>query len=377
MSTAHLTAAAGGAAAAGTPLDLLRYLISRLKLLVLAPLALGLVALGVSYLITPTFTARTVFLPPQQQPPGAAGALASLGALSSLAGPGLNLRSPIDQYVSLLQSRSVADKLVDRFDLVRLYESDYRFEAREDLARNTRIAAGRKDGLITVEVDDRDPKRAAEMANRYVEELRELVAGLALTEAQQRRKLFEAELKRTRDQLAQAQAALQSSGYTASALKAEPKAAAEAYARARAEFTAAQVLLQSLRQNLTEAAPEVQQQQARLAALRATLAQSEANAAGGAEPNYLGRFREFKYQEALFELFARQYEMARLDESREGALIQVVDVASPPERKSRPKRALIAATTSVISFVLLVAYLLATRFWSGPVAARPGEPDRA
>lgn len=129
--------------------------------------------------------------------------------------------------MSLLQSQTIAEKLVDRFDLMRLYESKYRFEAREDLARNTRIAAGRKDGLITIEVDDTDPKRSAEIANRYVAELSELVASLAPSEAQQRRRLFEGELKRTSGQLTQAQSALQASGYGANALKAEPKTAAE------------------------------------------------------------------------------------------------------------------------------------------------------
>jgi uncharacterized protein involved in exopolysaccharide biosynthesis len=354
---------------------LFRSLLAQLKLLLLAPLSAGLVALAASYLITPTFTARTVFLPPQQQPTGGTGALASLGALSSLAGSGLNFKNPIDQYVSLLQSTAVADKLIDRFDLTRLYESRYRFEAREDLSRNTRIAAGRKDGLITLEVDDHDPKRAAEMANRYVDELRGLVADLALTEAQQRRKLFEGELARTRDRLAHAQTALQASGYSAGAMKAEPKAAAEAYARTMAEFTTAQVLLHSLQRHLTDSAPEVQQQRARLATLRATLAEREssASAALGAGPNYIGRFRDFKYQETLFDLFARQYELARVDEGREGALIQVIDVATPPERKSRPQRALIAAATGVIVFVLLMAYLLATRVWA-PV---PTATDRA
>ncbi len=340
--------------------ELLLPLLLHWKLLLIAPLLAGLVALGITYLIPKTYTSRTVFLPPQQQQSAAAAALAQLGALSGLAGAAAGVRTPGDQYVALLQSQTVADKMVDAFDLMRVYEVGYRFEARKELANNSRISLGRKDGLITIEVDDTVPQRAADIANRYVEELRRLTNEIALTEAQQRRAFLEQQLERTRDKLTQAQAALQAGGFNPGALKADARSAAEGYARARAEVTAAEIRLQGLRVRLADSTPEVQASVAALQGLRAQLAKLEQGAAatdGG--PDYISRFREFKYQEALFELFARQYEVARIDEAREGALIQVVDAAKPAEWKSKPKRTQVAVgATLACAFSLALGVVL-------------------
>ncbi len=344
-------------------LDLLMPIAQHLKLLVIGPLLAGLAALGITYLIAPTFTASTTFLPPQQQQSAAASALASLGALSGLAGAAGGIKSPGDQYVALMQSVSVTDRLVDKFKLMDVYEAEYRFEARKELASNVRITLGKKDGLITVAVDDVDPQRAADMANHHVEELRRVTSELALTEAQQRRVFFESQLKETRDKLVSAQQALQSSGFSPGALRAEPRAAAEGYARLKAEATAAEVRLQTLRRGLVDTAPEVQQQQTLLAALRAQVTKLETSIDVPRDGDYVGKYREFKYQETLFELFSRQYELARLDESREGALIQVVDVAAKPEWKSKPKRGLIALVTTLAAALLLVVFVLVRHAW--------------
>ena len=351
-------------------LDLALPLVANLKLLIAGPLLAGLAALGITYLIAPTYTSRTAFLPPQQQQSAAASAIASLGALSGLAGAAAGIKSPADQYVALLQSTTVADRLIDEFKLMQVYERKFRFEARKDLTANVRVALGKKDGLITVEVDDEDPQRAAAIANRHVDELRRLTGQLSLTEAQQRRAFFETQLKQTRDRLTEAQQALQASGFNPGALKAEPKAAAEGYARLKAEATAAEVRLQTLRRNLSDTTPEVQQAQTMLGALRAQLAKTEESTDLTGGPDYVSKYREFKYQETLFDLFARQYELARLDESREGAMIQVVDVAAPAEWKSRPKRALIAAATTVATLLLLAMFVVGRHFWRQS-AARP------
>jgi uncharacterized protein involved in exopolysaccharide biosynthesis len=352
-------------------LDLALPLIEHWKLWILGSLAVGLAALGIAFLMTPIYTARTSFLPPQQQQSGMAAALASLGGLAGLAGAAGAIKSPADQYVALMQSVSATDRLIDQFELMKVYESKYRFEARQALAQNTRIAVGRKDGLISIEVDDEEPKRAAEMANAYVEELRRLTSTLAVSEAQQRRMFFENELKGARDQLAQAQQALQASGFSIGALRAEPKAAAESYARLKADVTAAEVRTQVLRGTLADSAPELQRQIAQLSALRAQLVRLEQAADANVGPDYVTKYREFKYREALFELFARQYELARVDESREGALIQVVDPAAPPEYKSKPKRLFIAVAATLLSLLLLGVFILLRHFWrqtaAGPI----------
>ena len=339
-------------------LDVALLLARHLKLLILGPLCVGLAALGATYLIAPTFTARTSFLPPQQPQSAAASALSSLGALSGLAVGAGGLKSPADQYVSLLQSVTVQDQLIDTFKLMQVYESKFRFEARKKLAGNVRVSLGKKDGLITVEVDDTDPKRAAELANRHVDELRRVTAELALSEAQQRRQFFDIQLKQTRDKLSQAQLALQSSGFNQSALRAEPKAAADSYARMRAEVTAAEVRLQTLRGGLVDSAPEVQQQVTRLQALRGQLGKLESSLNGAESGDYVSKYREFKYQETLFDLFSRQYELARVDESREGSLIQVVDAATPPEHKSRPRRAIVAVVSTGIGLIMALLFVV-------------------
>jgi uncharacterized protein involved in exopolysaccharide biosynthesis len=356
-------------------LDLALPLIEHWKLWILGSLAVGLAALGIAFLMTPVYTARTSFLPPQQQQSGLASALSSLGGLAGLAGAAGAIKSPADQYVALMQSVSATDRLIDQFDLMKVYESKYRFEARKELGQNTRIAVGKKDGLISIEVDDEGPKRAAEMANAYVEELRRLTSTLAVSEAQQRRMFFEKELKDARDQLEKAQQALQASGFTIGALRAEPKAAAESYAKLKAEITAAEVRTQVLRSTLAESAPELQRQVAQLSALRAQLARLEQAGDANVGPDYVSKYREFKYRETLFELFARQYELARVDESREGALIQVVDVAVPPEYKSKPKRGFIAVAATLASLLLLGAFILIRHFWR-QTTANPEDAEK-
>ena len=343
--------------------DIIALLRPRWKLLTLAPLAAGLIALGVTYLIPPTFTAATTFLPPQQAQSSAASALASLGALSGLAVGAVGVKSPAEQFVALMQSVTVSDRIIDQFKLMDLYDAKYRVDARKELAQNVHITVGRKDGLITVEVDDHSPQRAADMANHYVAELRRLTGTLAVSEAQQRRVFFEQQLQQTRERLVQAQQALQASGFAEGALKVDPKAAGEQYARLRAEAIAADVNLQRLRRSLADSAPEVQQQQTLLSALREQLAQARQPAEVRGSPDYVSKYREFKYEETLFEIYARQYESARADEAREGALIQVVDVALPPERKSKPKRALIAAATILVVLVLLSGFVLVRQVW--------------
>jgi len=350
--------------------DLVAALVESWKLWILGSLGIGLAALGIAFLMTPVFTARTVFLPPQQQQSGLASALASLGGLAGLAGAASGIRSPADQYVALMQSVTAEDRLIERFKLMQVYDVKYRFEARKRLEANTRIAVGKKDGLISVEVDDTDPQRAADLANAYVEELRALTSVLAVSEAQQRRVFFEKELKDARDQLAKAQQALQASGFNIGDLRAEPRAAADSYARLKAEITAAEVRLQILRGRLADTAPEVRQQLAALSALRAQLARLEQAVDTSLGADYVSKYREFKYRETLFDLFAKQYEIARVDESREGALIQVVDVALPPEYKSKPKRLFIAVAATLFALLLLGMLILVRNFWSAAANER-------
>ena len=342
-------------------LDLLQVIVDNLRLLVLGPLVCGLVALGISFAITPTYTAKTQFLPPQQQQSAAVSMLASLGAMGGLAGAAAGIKSPADQYIAFMKSVSLQDALIERFKLIEKYEAKLKSDARMALTGSVRIASG-KDGLISVEADDKDPRFAADLANAHVEELRNLLGRLAVTEAQQRRMFFEKQLQITKENLAKADLALKSSGINSSVLKSSPSSAVEAVARLKAGISVQEVKLGSMRSYLTESAPEFKQVSGELASLKAQLAKAEKEepAAQGAS-DYVARYREFKYQETMFELFVKQFELAKLDESREGAVIQVLDIAEPPERKTKPKKALIAIIVTLASGFTLLLFIFIKR----------------
>jgi len=321
-----------------------------------------LVALGIGFLIEPSYTATTRILPPVQQQGSTAALAAQLGALAGLVGPAAGIKNPSDQYVALIKSHSVYDAMIRRFKLHDLYQAQYLDDAREELKRRTRVSASSKDGLISIDVEDNDPGRAAAMANAFVDELRNLTKTLAITEAAQRRLFFEEQLIQAKENLTTAEIALQASGIGEAALRTLPQSALESLARLKAQITTQEIKLASMRTFMTESNPDFRLAVRELSALREELSKVEQKTpikglSNGAE--YIAKYRDFKYHETLFELMAKQYEIARLDEAREGAVIQVVDVAKAPERKSSPQKALIAVvTTLAFFFVTLVAVLI-------------------
>jgi tyrosine-protein kinase Etk/Wzc len=338
-------------------LDMLQVVVDNLRLLVLGPLVCGLAALGYSFTIPPSYTAKTLFLPPQQQQSSAASMLASLGALGGLAGAATGLKSPADQYIAFMKSVSVQDALIERFKLVEKYEAKLKSDARMALTGSVRIASG-KDGLISVEVDDKDPKFAAFLANAYVEELGNLLSRLAVTEAQQRRMFFEKQLQITKENFTKADLALKSSGINSSVLKTSPASALEAVARLKAGISVQEVKLGTMRNYLTESSPDFKQALSELASLKSQLAKAEKDEPASKDASdYVARYREFKYQETMLELFAKQFELAKVDESREGAVIQVLDTAEPPERKAKPKKAIIAIIATLASGLALLLFV--------------------
>jgi len=344
-------------------LDLLETLAERFWLLVLGPLAVGIVALGGSFLIAPTFTAKTVLMPPQAQQSAAASLIQSLGALGGVAGAAAGIKNPNDQIVALLKSRTLSDRIIDRFELMGVYKAKLRQDALKALSANVRVSAG-KDGLIAIEVDDKDPKRAADMANAYIAELSRLMGSLAITEAQQRRMFFEKQLKEARDNMTRAELALKSGGIEADIYKSSPQAAVTAVAQVQAQIAAQEVKLGAMRGYMTESASEFRQGLVELQALRAQLSKLESTEKSiqvGSSSDYVTRYRDYKYYETLFELFAKQYEIARVDESREGAVIQIVDPAMEPEWKSKPKRAMVAIIATLAAGFMLVLYVFVAK----------------
>jgi uncharacterized protein involved in exopolysaccharide biosynthesis len=295
--------------------------------------------------------------------------LGQLGGLAGLAGSSVGLKIPSDLYVGMLKSRTVADNVIARFDLQELYGMQTMVETRKMIADNTYIAAG-KDGLITVEFEDKDPTRAAAVANAYVEELDKLSQSLAVTEAAQRRLFFERQLKQAKEDLSNAEQALKVTQEKTGLIKLDDQGRAiiEAVAALRGQIAAKEVELSAMRTFTTENNPDYVRVGQQLAGLRAELTKLErSHLAGGGDillPSgkipeagleYVRRLRDVKYNETIFEVLARQFEAAKIDEAKEATIVQVVDKAVVPDRKSKPKRLVIVILATLIAgFVALL-----------------------
>lgn len=351
-------------------LDLAIVLAKHKKLILGLPFIAAIVAAAISLLVPNIYTGVTSILPPQQSQSTAAAMLNQLGALAGVAGQTLGIKNPNDLYVGMLKSRTIADNLIARFNLRKLYDKNTADEARKALEKNSRISSGR-DGLITIEFEDEDPKRAATLANAYVEELYKLTQTLAVTEASQRRLFFEKQLKLAKDNLATAEVALRQTQETTGLIKLDDQGRAiiESVARMRAEIAAKEVQLGAMRTFATENNPDYIMLSQQLGGLRAQLTKLEkANNTGqgdifvptGKVPavglEYVRKMRDVKYHEVLFELLAKQYEIAKADEARDASIIQVLDKAVEPERKSKPKRSLIVILTALVVGFLAVLW---------------------
>jgi uncharacterized protein involved in exopolysaccharide biosynthesis len=346
-------------------LDLL-IVLAKHKFLVLGlPAAAAAISLVVSLLLPNYYTATTKILPPQQTQ-ATSSVLAQLGSLAGLAGVAgaPSLKNPNDLYVGMLKSRTVADNLIQRFDLNKLYDEQYQSLTRKWLEKETVITAG-KDGIITIQVDDKDPKRAAELANGYVDELFKLTKVLAVTEASQRRLFFERQLELAKDNLARSEAstrlALQKGGLVL--VEGQGRVMAETSARLRAEITVKEIQIGAMRMFASDQNPELQRTQQQLEVLRRELSRIEGTSgtrtAVQDDVNVKGidnlrLLREMKYNEVTYELLAKQYELAKIDEAKDSAIIQVMDRAIEPDRKSKPVRSRIVLLSTLVIGLLAV-----------------------
>jgi len=350
-------------------LELLIVLAKHKTLIFGFPAAAAVVSIFGSLLLPNIYTAATKVLPPQQTQSTSA-VLAQLGSLASLAGGAVSgIKNPNDLYVGMLKSRTVADNLIQRFDLNKLYKRKFQSETRRRLAAATMIVSG-KDGIITIEVDDEDPKRAADLANGYMDEMFKLTKVLAVTEASQRRLFFERQLEQAKDNLARAEAstrlALDKGGLVL--VEGQGRVLAETSARLRAEITVKEIQIGAMRTFASEQNPELQRTQQQMEVLKRELARTEGTAgsrsSSSAESNVKGienlrLLRELKYNEVTYELLAKQYEIAKIDEAKDSAIIQVMDKAIEPDRKSRPRRSLIVLLSVLVTFLLAIVGVFA------------------
>jgi tyrosine-protein kinase Etk/Wzc len=344
-------------------------------------LGAAVLAAAIALVLPVTYEANIVLLPPAQSSSmasallGQLGGLGALGSLSSLAG-GLGMKTPADMYVSLLKSRTVEDATIRRFDLMKEYRLKRISDTRKEFERRTNVVAGAKDGLIRITIQDRDATRAAELANGYVDEFRKLSASLAITEAARRRVFFEQQLRDAREKLTKAEEAMRKTQQSTGVLQIDSQARAliESTAVLRAQVAAKTVQIQGMRSFATEDNPELVLAKQQLAALESQLEQlagSQKDTGSdivlskgrvtGAGLEYLRRYRDLKYNETVFELLAKALEIAKLDEAREGEIVQVVDAAVPPDKKASPHRTLIVIVMTVLAFFFVVLWIFIRR----------------
>jgi len=343
-------------------INVIQIILENLKILIIGPFVIGVASLLISLLIPPTFTAKTQFLPPQQQQSVGASMLASLGSLGGLAGAVGAIKNPSDQYIAYMNSVTFQDALIERFNLKERYKTKTKTDTRVALTKNVKITAG-KDGLMAVEVDDTDPHFAAELANAHTEELAKLLGKLATTEAQQRRMFFEKQLIIAKDKLVDSELLLKATGVAGSVLKTSPTSAVASVAGLQAAITAQEIKIGAMRGYLAETAPDLKLALGELANLKLQLTKLEQDSPirlieKNKDGDYITKYRNFKYHETLFELFTKQYELAKVDESREGSIIQILDLAEAPERKTKPKNILIALMSTLASFIIVLIYIL-------------------
>jgi len=358
------------------------------------------VSLGIACVIPKQYKSVGSIMPPDQQGSGAmmlaalAGRSGGLGSLGSLAGGLLGTHTNTALYESLLESGTIGGRLIDRFDLQKVYHSRYRFTTAKHLARMTKITDDKKSGVITIAVEDTDPVRARDLAQAYLDELNNLLTRTSSSSARQERMFIESRLHSVSADLEQAQLALSefSSKNSTIDLKEQTRGLVDAGARVQGELLVEQSGLQSLRQIYGDGNVRVRETEARIASLRqdlqkmagtsAPLAATDTAvgpAAIGAEDKgslypplrqlprlavpYADLYRRVRVQETIFELLTQQFEMARIEEAKDIPVVSVIDSPGIPERKFFPPRLLLTLLLTFLTVAASAALILVREHW--------------
>ena len=357
-------------------LHLLVTILKRKNMIAGVTLACALITAVISLIMTPIYKAETKILPPQASSSSISSqGLSQLGGASGVISSSLGISSTNDQYVGMLKSRTMYDYIVDRFGLMELYETEYREDARARLDDSVIIKSG-KDEIISVSVEDKDPERAAEMANAFIEKLKDMTQTYAVTEASKRRLFFEEQLGKVKEDLLKSEEAMQGLQEKTGAISMDDQARAviESIASLRAQIAAKEVELKVMKTYTEPKNPDLQKSEEALKGMKEELQKLETKSGETPDPlaptgrmpeigaDYTRKLRELKFQEALFELMANQYEVARVDEARDATMIQVLDKAVPPSKKAKPKRKQMVVVAVITGFFLAVFVAFSMEF---------------
>jgi uncharacterized protein involved in exopolysaccharide biosynthesis len=348
----------------------------------------------IAFFIPKRYESTTRLMPPDTQTGSSFAMLSALSskgapALGGLAGDLLGMKGSGALFVEVLRSRTVEDRLIDRFDLRKVYGHKYREDTRKDLAKYSAISEDRKSGVITITVNDRDPHRAAAMAQAYVEELDHLVAEVSTSSARRERVFIEQRLQTVRQDLDNASRVFSeyASKNTTVDVTAQVKATVEAAAKLEGELIAAQSELEGLEQIYSRSHVRVRSMQARVDELRNQLHKMGGDTSdpplnrNGAPENSSGQefpsirqlpllgvkwadlYRETKIQETVYELLTQQYELAKIEEAKEIPVVKVLDPADVPEKKSSPHRLSLIVVGMLLALSGAIALILGTAYW--------------
>ena len=349
-----------------TLLSAIRILYPRRRTILGVTLVFFVLGVLACFLIKPRFTAITTVLPPSENN----AELGGFGVANTVLAIGGH--SPSELYAQLLQSRSIADKLIATFHLGSVYHTKLLSVTRLSLVANTKIVVNDKSNLITISVTDSSPQRASDIANGYISAYQELSARLAISTASRKRAFFGQQLLTAKNNLADAEERLAKTQKQTGFLQpdSQTQALISSAASLRALIAAKQVQIEAMRNFATAENPQMQQAQSELSGLEGQLASLE-HSGGGADSlimpknavqsggvEYIRGLRDVKYFETLYDMLARQLETARLEEAREGNGIEVVDPAIKPDRKSGPKRSLILAGSLIFGFLAGCGWVL-------------------
>jgi uncharacterized protein involved in exopolysaccharide biosynthesis len=373
---------------------------SRRFLVRMAAVGLGIGAV-VAFALPKRFESMTQLMPPDNQSSSGMAMLAALtakagGGIGGIAGDLLGMKSSGALFIGILRSRTVEDRLVDRFELKKVYGIRTQVDARQKLEENTAIFEDRKSGILAIAVTDGDPKRAAGLAQAYVSELDRLVAEVSTSSARREREFLEERLKTVQADLERAEREFSqfASKNNTIDIKEQGKAMVGAAAALEGQMIAAKSELEGLRQIYTDNNTRVRATAARVAELQRQLekisgkdeGRTSASALQGA-PLYpsmrrlplLGvafadLYRQTRVQEAVFEALTQQYELAKVQEAKEIPTVKVLDDARVPERRSFPPRLQIVATCALLAFVCAAVVTLGRARWEG---IEPTDPAKA